>query len=85
MCGNIEKVKLSDGKVKFEKEFQESLAKGAHVIHDPSYFNKMVWMKANYKSLTEGCEDITAIWPSFGVTSVRIGQVREKKKSPPEN
>ena len=44
---------------------------------EPSYFNKMVWMKANYKSLTEGCEDITAIWPSFGVTSVRIGQVRE--------
>ena len=64
MCGNIEKVKLPE-------------AKGAHVIRESSYFNKMVWMKANYKSLTEGCEDITAIWPSFGVTSVRIGQVRE--------
>jgi hypothetical protein len=42
----------------------------------------MVWMKANYKSLTKDCVEIAANWPSFGVASVHIGLV---KNSPPSN
>ena len=54
-------------------EFENSLKRKA-------YLNQLIHLKTNYKELTKGCEDISANWPSFGVTSVRIGQVEKKVK-----
>ena len=48
---------------------------------EPSYYTKMVYLKNNWKALTKDCKTIQANWPSFGVTSVHISQVR---KEPPQ-
>ena len=59
------------------KEFVDAIEKERE---SRLYLNKMIYLKTNYKELTKGCEDIPANWPSFGVTSVRIGQVEKKVK-----
>ena len=38
---------------------------------------KVIYLKNNYKELTKGLKAIPANWPSFGVTTVHISQVRK--------
>ena len=79
MCDNIEIVQGGNAEIWMHssKSSRKEL-----IRNKPSYFDKMVWMKANYKSLAKGCVEIAANWPSFGVASVHIGLM---KSSPPSN
>jgi hypothetical protein len=77
MCDNIEIVQ--GGNAEIEKLPSKS-SKKELIRKKPSYFDKMVWMKANYKSLTKDCVEIAANWPSFGVASVHIGLVKNSPR-----
>tara|TARA_Y100000034_G_scaffold100327_1_gene123593 strand:- start:37 stop:300 length:264 start_codon:yes stop_codon:yes gene_type:complete len=39
---------------------------------EPSYYEKMVYLKNNYKRLTKGCKVISANWPSFDVKELPV-------------
>jgi len=39
---------------------------------EPSYYEKMVYLKNNYKRLTKGCKVISANWPSFNIKELPV-------------
>ena len=42
------------------------------LLVEPSYYDKMVYLKNNWKALTKDCKTIQVSWPSFGVNSLLI-------------
>ena len=69
MCSNIELKNLSTGNHKAEKQMVEWIRKKPD---EPSYYEKMVYFKNNYKRLTKGCKVISANWPSFDVYELPV-------------
>ena len=69
MCSNIELKNLSTGGHKAEKQMVEWIRKKPD---EPSYYEKMVYFKNNYKRLTKGCKVISANWPSFDVYELPV-------------
>ena len=39
---------------------------------EPSYYEKMVYLKNNYKRLTKECKVISANWPSFNIKELPV-------------
>ena len=39
---------------------------------EPSYYDKMVYLKNNWKDLTKDCKTIQANWPSFGIKELHV-------------
>ena len=40
--------------------------------NEPSYYEKMVYLKNNYRRLTKDCKVISASWPSFDVKELPV-------------
>ena len=69
MCGKIELKKISAAGHRAEKQMVEWIRDKPD---EPSYYDKMVYMKANYKYLIKDCKTIQVSWPSFGVSSLLV-------------
>ena len=61
--------KISTGGHKAEKQMVEWIRKKPD---EPSYYEKMVYFKNNYKRLTKDCKVISASWPSFDVKELPV-------------
>ena len=67
MCDNTELNKSSTGDHKvaaMEKEFLKP--------EEPSYYEKMVYLKNDWKDLTKDCKTIQTNWPSFGIKELHV-------------
>jgi TRAP-type uncharacterized transport system substrate-binding protein len=42
------------------------------LLVEPSYYEKMVYLKNDWKGLTKDCKTIPASWPSFGIKELHV-------------
>ena len=68
MCDKIEIKNLKSCEVKMGAMIEWIRKKP----DEPSYYDKMVYLKNNWKALTKDCKTIQVSWPSFGVSSLLV-------------